>query len=1115
MKITRKLAAVILAVIMALSMPLVALAEGADANFTLTVSTTSCFAGMSYDVVASITDASKADATGNTKLTWSISSSQGTATITSKNNYSAKINEDNKTYTVTETASFTMPDVAGAEVTITAKLGSRTKTAPAVALQAIESYKVNFENNDHAYYDETNNTIYIDRKSSKTSDAEFMNVSISDINPSANDDNIIIGSSGFKFEKFDADSTGSGSYHLTFASDATGKGTLGFSTESGKTPKNYNLQCCVPLDSYKLNVKYDGETKATQFDEVKEEGDYPANGLTAVAGKGFTVSISKGNSEANDEMRYVLYTDKALTNKALDKYYSVSNNECAVNIDVAGTYYLVCKNYSCDNGKLTRDTLGRAIVAVTVNKAYPIQKIDLYKLDEDNNKTSEKLNNLTLFTNASTAKSTYALANSVTVNPIDNTDSIYYSSSNDKVAKVDSATGLITAVAKGSTTVWVRSADNPEAIASVDVEVKIGVKSLGTIATAGGITSIPSGHVAQFVVPTIPAVVDDAIYWSSSKPDVLEINPTTGVATAKAVTEKTPVEIIATTESGISQRTPFNVVPAIRAKSVKLSASSASATATEEKSGAYTVYSDYNKSGLLPFTVFADVQSNSGETSNDELLWRVTYDNGVGLSFEEAAAEGYIRFTKNSEISYDVTPLKTGLISITCTATTNVTAPQSGDPFDLVMLKLKDTATSIKVVNEGTGADAAGTIYNPIGATAKLTVKTSTADNDKTADPPAMEITSGAEYVNVTSAVSDDGEGITYSIKGLSYGVSATKIKFSSISGSVSKTITFYIRNDLASAEVKGVDSEVAYTGKDIKFADLELFVNGSSLDTAKYSVSYANNKNVGTATITLTGKAEYQGSTKVINFEITPLSLAGAEVADIKDQTLSAKTLEVNPSPAVKLNGTTLKKDRDYTLSYSNNKRAGTGTVTVIGTGNYSGTASKTFKITDDINKCAIAAIAVQTYSGKYLKPALSVKYYGKALTLNRDYTVEYTNNLNVGTASVKIKGIGNYYGTYSTSFIIKPKKQKIKSVKKAKKALTIKWTAHTNIAGYQVQYALDKKFKKSKKTVNIASGTTSYKASKLKSKKTYYVRVRSYAVINGVKVYGAWSATKKSKTK
>lgn len=82
----------------------------------------------------------------------------------------------------------------------------------------------------------------------------------------------------------------------------------------------------------------------------------------------------------------------------------------------------------------------------------------------------------------------------------------------------------------------------------------------------------------------------------------------------------------------------------------------------------------------------------------------------------------------------------------------------------------------------------------------------------------------------------------------------------------------------------------------------------------------------------------------------------------------------------------------------------------------------------------------------------------------------------------------------------------------KDGKKKLWVRWTGK-DASGYQVQYALNKKFTKSKKTINTLPASVILK--KLKSKKTYYVRVRAYKKINGKKLYGAWSSVKGCKVK
>lgn len=104
----------------------------------------------------------------------------------------------------------------------------------------------------------------------------------------------------------------------------------------------------------------------------------------------------------------------------------------------------------------------------------------------------------------------------------------------------------------------------------------------------------------------------------------------------------------------------------------------------------------------------------------------------------------------------------------------------------------------------------------------------------------------------------------------------------------------------------------------------------------------------------------------------------------------------------------------------------------------------------------------------------------------------------------------------TTASSKASKPKKTKIKKVKAAKKAITVTWNKVSGVKGYQVQLATDKKFKKNKKTVTIKKQkTTKTTVKKLKAKKKYYVRVRTYKIVKGKKVYSSWSSIKNTKTK
>ena len=104
----------------------------------------------------------------------------------------------------------------------------------------------------------------------------------------------------------------------------------------------------------------------------------------------------------------------------------------------------------------------------------------------------------------------------------------------------------------------------------------------------------------------------------------------------------------------------------------------------------------------------------------------------------------------------------------------------------------------------------------------------------------------------------------------------------------------------------------------------------------------------------------------------------------------------------------------------------------------------------------------------------------------------------------------------TTAPTIVAKPKSAKFKKVKAAKKAVSVEWKKVGGVKGYQIQVATDKKFKKNKKTVTIKKQkTTKTTVKKLKAKKKYYVRIRTYKIVNGKKVYSSWSKAKSVKTK
>ncbi len=147
---------------------------------------------------------------------------------------------------------------------------------------------------------------------------------------------------------------------------------------------------------------------------------------------------------------------------------------------------------------------------------------------------------------------------------------------------------------------------------------------------------------------------------------------------------------------------------------------------------------------------------------------------------------------------------------------------------------------------------------------------------------------------------------------------------------------------DITGATVTNIVART-YNGKAQTQAPAVKLDGKTLMSGTDYTLSYKNNKNAGTATVTITGKGSYTGSISK-TFKISPASIAKATVSGLKDVTYNGKAQ--TQVPTVKLGSTTLKSGTDYTIAYKNNVNVGTATITITGKGNYTGSATKTFKI-------------------------------------------------------------------------------------------------------------------------------------------------------------------------
>ena len=195
--------------------------------------------------------------------------------------------------------------------------------------------------------------------------------------------------------------------------------------------------------------------------------------------------------------------------------------------------------------------------------------------------------------------------------------------------------------------------------------------------------------------------------------------------------------------------------------------------------------------------------------------------------------------------------------------------------------------------------------------------------------------------------------------------------------------------------------------------------------------------------------------------------------------------------------------------------------------------TTSKTGTIVKQCTKCGSIASTTTiakiksvtlsatsfTYNGKVKTPTVTVKDSNGKTISSKYYTVTYASGRkNVGTYKVKVTFKDRYSGIVTKTFKIKIKASSVSKLTAKSKGFTVKWSAlaKSQATGYQIQYATNSSFTKNKVTKTITSYKTSSKTiTKLKAKKKYYVRIRTYKTISGKKYYSSWSSAKTVTTK
>ena len=326
--------------------------------------------------------------------------------------------------------------------------------------------------------------------------------------------------------------------------------------------------------------------------------------------------------------------------------------------------------------------------------------------------------------------------------------------------------------------------------------------------------------------------------------------------------------------------------------------------------------------------------------------------------------------------------------------------------------------------------------------------------------------------------------------------------------------------NKAATVSLKATGDDLTYAWYVCDVQEPDKYYLSPSKTTDTYSITLTPDRVGRKAYCIVTDK--YGNSVKSDTVTLSAVKIPASELKASLSKTAYTYNGKVQkPSVTVKdSKGNVLKKGADYTVSYASGcVNVGTYKVTVKMMGNYTGTKTLTFKIKPiDVSKCKISlSTTTYTYNGSVRKPAVTVKNHKGTKLNTTHYTVTYASGRkNVGTYKVTVKMKGNYTGTKTLTFKINPAKTSVSSLTAGTKKLTVKWSKKSaQVTGYQIQYSTSKSFKSY--TTKTLSGykKTSLTLTGLSAKKTYYVRVRTYKVVNGKKVYSAWSTVKYKKTK
>lgn len=308
------------------------------------------------------------------------------------------------------------------------------------------------------------------------------------------------------------------------------------------------------------------------------------------------------------------------------------------------------------------------------------------------------------------------------------------------------------------------------------------------------------------------------------------------------------------------------------------------------------------------------------------------------------------------------------------------------------------------------------------------------ADFGLTQDGIKIEVTHAGNSLITGYLPSDDMRSVTFMLRDTDKTDAANNasdtaaLKFSSANyNEASGTLTIKIIDKNTDADTLKIDVPATVTYGDTVTPSVgESKPAGAGDVTFKFFDKDGNQVSdqpfpVGKYKVTASCESESTIYTAEATFTVEPREIEAKDVAFDKELTYTGN--ELTQTVTVTVNGKTLTVGTDYTVSGLTGTEPGSYPVTVTGTGNYTGTVTKSFEIAKaDISSAAITYDAgPYGYTGKEWKPEVAVSFNDAALTADTDYTVSYENNINAGTAKIIITGIGDHFtGSTEKTFTI-----------------------------------------------------------------------------------------------